>query len=162
MNGQTACDNSTAVPAETLHVGVVASLKTAFTPERFEQHLQQLAGDDEARARRTATRERLIARMPQIGLEESNITRAIGAGGELESLVARLKALKAEHQQVEADLADLEADERDLRASTAAVERLREQWSDWIATLDAATTEGGAIPEAPFNSRVRSCGRCCT
>lgn len=83
--------------------------------------------------------------MPQIGQEESNITSAIAAGGELEPLVARLKALKAERQDVELRLTELDADERDLRATTAAVERLREEWGGWIAALDAAAE--GTVPE---------------
>jgi hypothetical protein len=136
--GAEVCDNSTAVPAETLHASVVMSLREAFTPERFEQHLRNLAGDAEAQARHASGRQRLIERAPKISQEEANITRAIAAGGELGPLVARLKELKAEREIVESDLAELEADERDLRSRTEAVGRLQEQWSDWIAALDTA------------------------
>jgi hypothetical protein len=52
--------------------------------------------------------------------------------------VVRLKALKAERGEVETDLAALEADERDLRARTEAVNRLQDQWSDWVTALDTA------------------------
>jgi hypothetical protein len=146
VRGAEVCDNSTAAPAETLHASVAMSLREAFTPERFQQHLANLAGDAEAQARRTAARQRLIARAPQINQEESNITRAIAAGGALEPLVARLKELKAERELVESDLAELEADERDLRSRTEAVGRLQEQWTDWIMALDTAAE--GTVAEA--------------
>jgi hypothetical protein len=138
-SGAAACDNGTSVPAESIHAGVVTALRSTFTAERFEQHLQQIAGDDEARARRTSARERLLARIPQIGQEESNITSAIAAGGELEPLVARLKALKSERQQIEADLAELDA----RRACPARVHRRRRTAARAVDRLDRGARRGG-------------------
>jgi DNA invertase Pin-like site-specific DNA recombinase len=43
-SGPSACDNGTSVPAEAIHAGVVAALRSTFTAERFEQHLQLARG----------------------------------------------------------------------------------------------------------------------
>ena len=66
--------------------------------------------------------------------------------------MARLEELKAERDQVESDLAALEADERDLRARTEAVNRLQDQWSDWVTALDTAA-EGTVEPRCRWPGR---------
>jgi hypothetical protein len=76
-----------------------------------------------------------------------------------DALVAALKsewsAAKAQREAAEARLAELEGIERDLQSDRAEVEKLREVWKSWSATLaQAAQAAPGSIPaEAQAQAR---------
>lgn len=132
------CENTTAVPMDRLHDTVIASLQDTFSPENFERFQRERAADEQARVKREAERQSIIAALPKLAADEQRIVKRI-ATVEDDSLVAALKeqwsAAKAERERAEARLAEIEGEERDLREQAEAVETFRQRWQDWRGAL---------------------------
>lgn len=134
------CENGTAVPMDRLHAVVIATLQDTFAAEHFERFHRQRAADEQARSKRGAERQSIIAALPKLAADEQRIVRRI-ATVEDDSLVAALKeqwqSFRAERERAEARLAEIEGEERDLREQTEAIETFRQRWNDWRGALTA-------------------------
>ena len=134
------CENGTAVPMDRLHATVIAALQDTFSADNFERFHRARAADEQARSKREAERQSIIAALPKLAADEQRIVRRI-ATVEDDSLVAALKeqwqGFKAERERAEARLAEIEGEERDLREQAEAIETFRQRWNDWRGALTA-------------------------
>jgi len=131
------CSNRSSVPYREAHEAVIGALRRTFSPESFEAHIARLAQDTEARDRRSAERDHLLAEIPKLAAAETKLAKRVAVTDDVEALVAQLKALQAERKAAEARVGELEGIERDLRADQAQVAALQATWGEWSKLLAA-------------------------
>ena len=131
------CSNRSSVPYREAHEAVIGALRRTFSPESFEAHIARLAQDTEARDRRSAERDHLLAEIPKLAAAETKLAKRVAVTDDVEALVAQLRALQAERKAAEARVGELEGIELDLRADQAQVAALQATWGEWSKLLAA-------------------------
>jgi len=101
------CSNRSSVPYREAHEAVIGALRRTFSPESFEAHIARLAQDTEARDRRSAERDHLLAEIPKLAAAETKLAKRVAVTDDVEALVAQLKALQAERKAAEARVGSL-------------------------------------------------------
>src|SRR5437660_4177772 len=156
------CSNRSSVPYREAHEAVIGALRRTFSPESFEAHLARLAQDVDARDRRSAERDHLLAEIPKLAAAETKLAKLVAVTDDVEALVAQLKALQTERKAAEARVGELEGIELNLRADQAQVAALQATGasgpSSWVPMRPTCPTARTARPSRAA-SAVRSwCG----
>ncbi len=139
------CANRSSVPYREAHQAVIDALRRTFSPEAFTAHLARLAQDVDARDRRSAERDHLLAEIPKLAAAETKLAKLVAVTDDVEALVAQLKALQAERKAAEARVGELEGIELDLRADqaqVAALQATRGEWSKLLGAHEANLPDG--------------------
>jgi site-specific DNA recombinase len=138
--GPAGCLNNSSLPADKIHGAVVTSLKDhILTPERIQAVLADLAmaaagQPEQIQAEREARKRELQVLDQQL----ANLTRAVGEGGPVKTLVAAIADTERKQDAIRSRLQDLEGrekaavawDDSEYRARVSAL------LTDWRAALE--------------------------
>src|SRR5207249_5304891 len=101
------CSNRSSVPYREAYEAVIGALRRTFSPESFEAHIARLAQDTEARDRRSAERDHLLAEIPKLAAE-TKLAKRDAVPDDVEALEADLEALQAERKAAEARVEEVD------------------------------------------------------
>jgi DNA invertase Pin-like site-specific DNA recombinase/DNA-binding transcriptional MerR regulator len=106
LNRGKVCANNRGLPIHEIDEALTAAMRReALTPERLEQVLRDLAAEESAYpAEREAARRTLTDELRHVEGRLARLTEALEQGGEIRSLVDRLKVTEAEQQTLQARL----------------------------------------------------------
>ncbi|MEO8076717.1 MAG: recombinase family protein [Acidobacteriota bacterium] len=145
--GLNVCANNLLVRMDTLDTEVLATLQDdVFRPAVIEEAIR-LALEELSPATQDRNREKIVMELAQVRQECDRLAEAIGGGGPLDALVARLTAREARCVALEQELAYRPAD-RPVMTLPALEARLRAKLGDWRALLARNVQEGRAVLRA--------------
>lgn len=103
--GPSACANDTRVLDAWMEHKVVEAVRRGLDPAEVAETMRAaLAGQKAGGEDRKARRGRLEREQAEAEKQEGNLTKAIAAGGELDALVAALRAAQARRREIQAEL----------------------------------------------------------
>lgn len=153
-----ACGNGLELPMLAVDTAVIAELKKSILhPGVLDRVIDRavdivLATDPAAR---DADRERITQALARVEQEIARFTAAIGAGGDLASLLEALKAREQQRTALRAQLASLAPTRNYARDATAWRLAARTQVKDWRGCLERNTQEARRVLSTLVDGPIR-------
>lgn len=141
------CSNNLVGRMDAIDAEVIATLQDDVCRPTVIEEAVRLALDAFAPERQEASREARAAELATVRQECERLAEAIGRGGPLEALLARLAERQAQREALEREIATLaiKRPHVDLRPLEA---RLRDKLADWRGLLQRNVREGRAVLRA--------------
>lgn len=145
--GAAVCSNNLVGRMDAIDAEVIATLQDDVCRPTVIEEAVRLALDAFAPERQEASREARAAELATVRQECERLAEAIGRGGPLEALLARLAERQAQREALEREIATLaiKRPHVDLRPLEA---RLRDKLADWRGLLQRNVREGRAVLRA--------------
>ena len=142
MHGR--CSNMLRIPAPEMNEAVLQAIEEhALTPEAIEQVVLLSEREDAADQRMTLERERA-----EVEKKIARVTAAIESGGELASLVARVRELEARRGEIDEALRNL----RPIPRLAPAV--IDSRLAEWRRLLRSSTTQAHTVLQRVLRGRI--------